>query len=143
MKAPPAILTTIGAIAVGLLSVFAALGYWNTTTDYNRRSPDPYRISFQDPRFSKAAAIIPEDAVVGYQSNLDFASLKGSTAFFGAQYAMTPRVLVDVNSKHPYEYVLANYDEVIDVDTIARQHGWKVEKDFGSGLAVFRKENGQ
>lgn len=143
MKAPPPILTTAGAIAAGLLSVFAALGYWNTTTEYNQRSPDAYRIGFQDSRFGKAAAIIPEDAAVGYATNLDFGTLKGSSAFFGAQYAMAPRVLVSVNSQHPYEFILANFDEVIDAEALAKENGWTVEKDFGAGLAVFRKEGGQ
>ena len=139
MKSRSPILIALGAGVTTLLVLFAAMDFWSRTQDYNRRSPDPYKIGFQEPRFRIAAAAIPEDAVLGYISNLDRDSLEGSTAFFGCQYALTPRILVPADSEFAREFVLGNFSDSTDPASFAAERGMSVVQDFGLGVVLFRK----
>jgi hypothetical protein len=139
MKSRSPLLVGIGAGLVALLVLFAAMDFWRRTLDYNRRNPDPYKIGFQEPRFRKAAAELPDDAVLGYVSNLDRESLEGSTAFFGCQYALTPRILVPAESKLAPDLVLGNFSDFTDPASFAADHGMTLVKDFGLGVVLFRR----
>ena len=86
------VLPAVGAVA--LLCLFAALEYYRATTVANKRSPDPYRIGYQERHFREAAEMLPADAVVGYISNAEFDSIPGAAAFFGAHWALAPRIVV-------------------------------------------------
>jgi len=129
-----------GAAVVAILSLSAALDYWQVITTYNEQYPDPYRIGFQGPRFRAAAAAIPVDAVIGYISNLEFSDIRGSVAFFGAQYALTPRILMAIGDSRAGDLVLGNYSTQVDAAQVARAHHLSVVKDFGAGVILFRRE---
>lgn len=143
MKSRSSIPVLLGAIAVAVLSFFSVTDYWRFTTAYNEKNPDAYRIGFQAPRFRAVAAEVPPNAVLGYISNLDFNDLKGSTAFFGAQYALTPRILVPWGSEHATGLVLGNFSAEIDPESYAVSHGMRLVRNFGAGVFLFRKEQGE
>ena len=132
------VLTGVGLVAI--LSLFAALDYWHAVTSYNEEFPDPYRIGYQQPRFREAAKAIPVDAVVGYISNLEFGDIQGSAAFFGTQYALTPRIVMPFDSPQVQDLVVGNYSTKVDAADVARQNHMSVVKDFGAGVILFRKE---
>ncbi len=129
----------LGVGLVAILSLFAALDYWQITTRYNKAYPDVYRIGFQDARFREVVAAVPDDAVLGYISDADFATIRGSSAFFGAQYALTPRILVPYKSPHARDLILGNYSKKVDPAQVARKRGFELLKDFGAGVILFRK----
>ena len=133
----------VACAVVGLLGCYAALDYYGRTRAANRKSPDFYRIGVQEPRFREIAKEFPEDAIVGYISDVDTDTVIGGTAFFGAQYVLTPRVLVDWDDPESGELVLGNFaDEAQLADTLsrlARDHGLRVVREFEAGVVLFRK----
>jgi len=143
MKSNSSIAVLLGAIAVAVLSFFSVTDYWRFATAYNEKNPDAYRIGFQEPRFRAVAAQVPPNAVLGYISNLGFNDLKGSTAFFGAQYGLTPRILVPWDSEYATGLVLGNFSTQIDPESYAASHGMVLVEDFGAGVILFRKEQGK
>jgi len=136
-------LVAAAAGLVALLALFSAMDFWRATQDYNRTNPDPYRIGYQPRRFAKAAQETPEDAVLGYISDLDFGELHGSTAFFAAQYALTPRILVPWQSEFAKDLVLGSFARLPDVEQVAAENGLTVVRDLGEGVVLFRKGESQ
>ena len=147
MKPRSPIVIGIGAGAAALLCLMAALEYYRSTTVYNEEFPDPYRIGFQEDRFREAGEMIPEDAVIGYISNEDIASVRGSAAYFGAQWALTPRIVVPHASQYVTDLVLGNFSANVETaeitSKIAREQNWQVVRDFDAGVVLFRKEKSE
>jgi hypothetical protein len=77
--------------------------------------------------------------VAGYLSDIPFHDVRGSTAFFGAQYALAPRILVPFPGRHRAGWVVGNFSQPLDYPTLAREHGLSIVKDLGRGLVVFRR----
>jgi hypothetical protein len=126
--------------AVALLSLAAALEHYSAA---RATAADPYGILVQEERFREAGAILPSGAVVGYISDVPFEEVRGSVAFFGAQYALAPGILVDLSSGAASpEWVLGDFARPADLDALARSRGLSVVRDFGRGVMVFRKAAG-
>ena len=140
-RSPLVVLPAVGAVA--LLCLFAALEYYRATKLINKRSPDPYRVGYQERHFREAAGMLPVDAVVGYISNVESDSIPGAAAFFGAQWVLAPRIVVPHDNPRATEFVVGNFSA--DVETadftskIVRDTGMRVVRDFGSGVVLFRK----
>ncbi|MCW5977496.1 MAG: hypothetical protein KIT09_05440 [Bryobacteraceae bacterium] len=130
--------------AVALLSLYSLLDLYQATKFYNQQQPDPYRIGYQAPRFAEAMKMLPPDAVVGYVSNLDFGEIRGSSAFFGAQFALAPRIVVPNDHPASGPLVLGNFSADVETSDIssrlAREQGLRVVRDFDAGVVLFRKE---
>ena len=126
----------IGVGAVAVLSLFAAMEHYRTTALFNERRPDLYRIGFQEPRFREVLKDIPEDAVVGYVSDLPFEDIRGSTAFFGAQYALAPRIVVDSDHPAAVDLVLGNFTPAGERP---EPEGMHVVREYDDGVILYRK----
>lgn len=132
----------LAALAVVIWLVFSAqLGLYEATVRFNKQNPDPYRISFQEPRFREAAAILPLEEPVGYTSNLELNELRGAAAFFGAQYALAPRILIPFPDERAGRFVLGNFSAEVELadatSRLAREHNLKVVRAFDNGVVIF------
>jgi hypothetical protein len=135
---PLRILAGVGLVA--LLALAASLEFYRTTTISNRSSGDPYEVETQVRRLREAAAVLPRDAVVGYVSDVPFDQVRGSAAFFGAQYALAPRVLVELPARESTDWVLGNFSKPADIAAVAQHHQLKLERDLGRGVIIFRRK---
>jgi hypothetical protein len=134
---PPLVLLAIAAAAA--LSSWGALDFYRSASSFAEANPDRHGIAAATDRFRPAAAILPESAVVGYLSDVRFGDVRGSTAFFGAQYALAPRLLVPYPGRHEAPWVVGNFSRPVNYQELARSHDLEVVQDLGRGLAVFRK----
>ena len=138
---PRAPLVVLPAVAlVALLCLFAALEYYGARTVASNRLPV---IGDQERRFREVAEMLPVDAVVGYISNLDSDDISGAAAFFGAQWALAPRIVVPYDSPRATEFVVGNFSADVEAadftSRVTRDTGMHVVRDFDSGVVLFRK----
>jgi hypothetical protein len=125
----------LGAAAV--LSIWGAIAYFGFETAFNEQNRDPYQTAAQAARLADLRASVPEDAVLGYLTDLEPGSLAASTAFNVAQYALAPRLLMQDAGQ---AQVFGNFAHPADFAALGREHGLRVERDFGAGVVLFRKE---
>ena len=127
----------IGIAAATLLSLWGVVEYFGFESAYQRESRDPYRIAAQTARLEGVRAALPENAVLGYLTDLEPGSIAASTAFNAAQYALAPRILERGATQ---AQVLGNFSRPADFAALGRQQGLRLERDFQNGVVLFRKE---
>ena len=137
---------TLAALAVVIWLAFSAqLALYEASLRFNRDNPDPYRISYQEPRFREAAALLPLDEPVGYLSNLELNELRGAAAFFGAQYALAPRILIPFPDARAGRFVVGNFSAEVELSDatsrLAREHNLRVVRAFDNGVVIFENPN--
>jgi len=127
----------IGLAVATALSLWGAGAYFGFETEYQKQNPDPYQIAAQTARLAGARAAIPENAVVGYLTDLEPNTVATWSLFSATQYILAPRIL-----KHDaaQDRVLGNFARPADFAARGRQHGLIVDRDFGNGVVLFRKE---
>jgi hypothetical protein len=130
-------LVTGGVILAAALSLFGSIQYWDAETTYQHQSPDPYRVADQAVRLEAFRDSVPADAILGYLTDAPAEGTLASSMFFAAQYALAPRLLQKGDS---YDLVLGNFTKPADFASVGKQHGLRVERDFGNGVVLFRRE---
>lgn len=126
----------IAAAVAALLPLWGAVAFYDVQKIYNALG-DPYMVDAQAPRFRGLAAEVPEDAVLGYISNADPASALAGALRYSAQYTLAPRLLRE--GPGPVR-TLGNFTHPLDYAAFGATHGLRVERDFGNGVVLFRKE---
>ena len=126
----------IGALAAVLLTVWGAIEFLRLERMWNSEFRDPYLVNVQNDRLGGVRGIIPPEAVVGYITDMEANSVQWSAAFNAAQYELAPRIL-EVGTDR--EWLLANFAGKGDFAAFAQANGFRVERDFGHGVAVMRK----
>jgi hypothetical protein len=134
-EAPYAVKAGIAAAAV--LAVFGLFEYARFESAYQSQNPDPYKVASQFPRFADLRAAVPADAVLGYISDQPLGTLPGDTLFGTAQYALAPRLL---RKDATPDLVIGNFTRQVDFQAIGAQQGLRIEKNFGSGVVLYKKE---
>lgn len=141
MRRGSTFLPLVAASAIVLLSLWALLDLYQATTAYNAKNPDPFRIGYQEPRFREVSAHLPLGEPVGYVSNLELTELRGAAAFFGAQYALAPRILVPFDHPRAGRFTVGNFSAEIDLADItsrlAREKGLRVIRAWDNGVVLF------
>jgi hypothetical protein len=125
------------ALAVAL-SIWGAVSYFGYETEFQRQSRDPYRVAAQSARLAGLRAALPEDAVLGYVTDMEPDCVTASSTFNVAQYALAPRLLRQDTAQ---PRVLGNFAHPADFAAIGRRHGLRVERDFGEGVVLFSREH--
>ncbi len=128
---------TGAVILAAALSLFGSIQYWDAESAYQRQSPDPYRVADQAARFEEFRVSVPDGATLGYLTDVPADGILASSMFFGAQYALAPRLLQKGDS---YNLVLGNFAKPADFRLVGSQHGLSLERDFGNGVVLFRRE---
>ena len=128
---------TAGLGGVALLSIAAAAQAYRSADAYARAYQDPYEINAQPQRLREAVPYLPENAPVGYLSDVSFEVTLGSAAYFGVMYALAPRLMT--RSADGPEWVVGNFSHPLDYAAAGRQHQLELVKDFGNGIVLFRR----
>jgi hypothetical protein len=136
---PLPVLLVVGA--VGFMSLWGCLDFYRSVKLRNSMNNDPYDVAVQLERFRGPDSLLPRTALVGYISDVPFDEARGSAAFFGAQYALAPRILVELSEEQKPEWVLGNFSKLTDYEALASLDQLAVVKDFGRGLIVFRRRS--
>jgi hypothetical protein len=128
----------IGVALAAAISMWGVVQYFGFETAYQRQSRDPYQVAAQAARLEGVAALTPEDAVLGYMTDLDMENLSARVMFNSAQYTLAPRILrQDANAAR----VLGNFARPADFADLGRQRGLGIERDFHNGIVLFRRES--
>ncbi len=119
------------------LSWWGAFAFRDAEASYQARSADPYRIADQGARLANVRAALPPNAVIGYISDIPADNPLSGPVFTVTAYQLAPRIIQMGDS---YAVVLGNFTKPADFASVGRQHGLRVERDFGNGVVLFRRE---
>ena len=126
------------AVAVAaLLSLWGSFEYSGLESAYQQQFRDPYQIAAQFSRLDSVQSVIPEKAILGYLTDAVPGSVVGDAMFNGAQYVLAPRVL---QRGAAFDLVLGNFTKPGDFAALGRAQGLRLERDFGNGVVLFRRE---
>lgn len=127
---------------VALLGIAAAIHLYDRAQAL-RVEPDPYRIGMQADRFAGVQGRVPPGEVMGYITDQSPETVVAQAMYFGAQYALAPRLLTWNHRAHQPAWVLGNFSRPVDVNAIAKERGLAVAADLGSGVVLFHWERGR
>ncbi len=128
-----------GTALAALLSLWGTFEYLGFESAYQRQYADPYKIGAQFSRFDALRASVPENAVMGYLTDLAPESIAAGAMFGGAQYVLAPRLLERTVVGH--DLVLGNFAKPDDFAALGLRYGLRMEHDFGNGVVLFRRES--
>jgi hypothetical protein len=128
----------IGVALAAALSMWGVVEYFGFETAYQKQSRDPYQVAAQAARLEGIAALVPEDAVLGYMTDLEMESPGARAMFNAAQYTLAPRILRQDAAE---ARVLGNFAHPADFGALGQQHGLSIERDFHNGIVLFRKDS--
>jgi hypothetical protein len=120
-----------------LLSLWGSFEYSGLESEYQQQFHDPYQVAAQFSRFESVQSAIPEKATLGYVTDAVPGSVVGDAMFNGAQFVLAPRVL---QKSTALDLVLGNFTKPGDFAAVGRAQGLRLERDFGNGVVLFRKE---
>ena len=132
-----------GAVAALLLAVagvvlLASFDLFQISSAYAAKG-DTYQIDLQLEHFKPVVAALPATARLGYVSDIDPASASGQALFFGAAYALAPRMVVGLERLKPGDLAVGNFSRAQDYAVFGAARGLQVVKDFGDGAVLFKK----
>jgi hypothetical protein len=130
---------TAGIGGIVLLCILTAFQSYRSIDAEARAYQDPYMINAQPERLHGAIPYLPENAEVGYLSDLSFEAVNGSAAYFGVMYALAPRLLT--RSADSPEWVVGNFSHPLDYASAGAAHHLDLVKDFGNGIVLFRRRH--
>jgi hypothetical protein len=125
--------------AVALSAILSLWGVFEFATFepvYQQQNRDVYQITAQLARFDAIRAAAPENAVLGYVTDLS-EGIAADAMFGGAQYALAPRIL---QRNAEQDLVLGNFAKPADFAALGGSHGLRVDRDFGNGVVLYRRE---
>jgi hypothetical protein len=129
----------VGVALATALSMWGAVEYFGFETGYQKQSRDPYHVAAQAARLEGVSALVPEEAVLGYMTDLEPGSPSAWAMFKAAQYTLAPRILLQNNSAQ--SRVLGNFARPADFGAVGKQQGLSIERDFQNGVVLFRKDS--
>jgi hypothetical protein len=126
-----------GVALAALLCLWGGVESYTSESAYQQQYRDPYRVADQFTRLAAFSSAVPADATVGYINDLEFGNITADAMFQSAQYVLSPRIL----RKGPdAEVVLGNFTRPADFGAFGGERGLRLERDFGNGVALFRRE---
>jgi hypothetical protein len=123
-----------GAIVIALFSLMSSVSLLRRTIS-GREHLNGVELPAFKRRISVVRSHLPEDAIVGYVSDLKpDPSLRSQLEYRMTQYALVP-VIVEDNTTHPY--VIGNFHAPV-TDRTPELRGLMIIKDFGDGVLLLR-----
>ena len=129
----------LSVAAAAVLSLWGVIEYYGFEADFHKHR-DPYQIVAQYARFEGLRALTPEDAILGYVTEEESGNALASGMFNAAQYNLAPRLL---EKDKALDWTLGNFSRPFDFAAVGRRYGLRVERDFGNGVILYRKEQRQ
>jgi len=128
------------------VAALACAGAWRSyqvAGEYNAAFADVHRLGFSEARLAAIAERVPANAKVGLITDLDAAG-QGYNAYhaalLGAQNAIAPRMLYQMNDGARPEWALGNFFQPLDFAARGEQLGYVVEADLGNGVILYRRK---
>ncbi len=128
-------------IVVAILAVLGARNSYQTSGDYSAQYPDLYGGVRDEIRFAPLLARIPANAEVGYFTDLDPAQALAGGVFLAAQYAVAPRLLVNLDAQNKPEWAVGNFSKPQDFAAAGEARGYSMVEDLGNGVVLFRRKS--
>ena len=133
-------------IAVAILGVLGAGNSYQTSRDYSGRYPDVYGGAKAEIRFAPLLVRLPANAEVGYFTDLDPSQAVAGGVRLAAQYAVAPRLLLDLDSQNKDgqarpEWAVGNFSKPQDYAAAGGARGYGLVEDLGSGVVLFRRKS--
>lgn len=125
----------VGLAAAAVLCLWGTLETYVFETAYQQQNRDPYRIAAQFDRLAPVATAVPENAILGYLTDVPQGSVTESAMLIGAQYVLAPRLVVRGAER---DWVLGNFTRPADFAAFGRSRGLELQRDFGNGVVLFR-----
>ena len=119
------------------LSLWGAVEHFGFETEYQKQSRDPYRIAAQAERLQGVRAATSDNAILGYITDAEPGSVTASAMLNAAQYVLAPRLL---RQDAGQDFTLGNFTRPADYAAAGAKYGLRVERDFGAGVVLYRKE---
>jgi hypothetical protein len=123
------------------LAVVGAISYCHTVGEKNLSYQAPWMtdvIGSGPERFREVIAMVPPEAVVGYVSDLPDSTQRGQVAFYGARYALAPRLVILHETPQKQDWILGNFSKPVDLAQIEKENRLNLVQDLGSGVVIFR-----
>lgn len=124
-------------VLAAVMSLWGVFEYSRFESVYQQQFRDPYKVSAQFSRLAGVRDAVPENAIIGYVTDLPRGTITDNATFDGAQYVLAPRMLQRTTSS---DWVLGDFAKPDDFASIGRKYGLRMERDFGEGVVLFRKE---
>lgn len=141
MAAPQAsnnLLTGGGIFLSAALTMLGAFQYMDAETTRQSESRDVYKVGAQTARFAEFQTAVPQNAILGYITDVDDAQPIASAMLLSAQYTLVPRLL---ERGVLQDLVLGNFTHPADFVAFGQQRGLKLERDFGNGVILFKRDS--
>lgn len=139
MSGSPARVWTAVFAAI-VLGLAGAVLFYLDVDRFSRDNPDAYKIEEQHRRLAGIVEALPPDAVAGYLSDVPFTKPEGQVYFFGVQYAIAPRLLVEETPQRRQRWVIGSFLRRPDIQALEKEHGIKLVKSYGMGVYLFQRE---
>ncbi len=113
---------------------------WNAVETYQLQNAtaqrDPFMVSQQQDRFAGIAQALPKTEIAGYVSDINDGSPAALALFNTARFTLAPRMLVSDDQR---EWVVGNFSKPPDFAALARDRNLQLVRDFGNGVALFKR----
>ena len=127
-------------VLAALLSLWGTFAYFGAESEHQKQIRDPDQIAAQAVRLAGVRSSTPDNAELGYITDVEPGGVLAQVMFNGAAYVLAPRLL---HQGIAQDWVLGNFSRPADFAAMGRSHGLRIERDLGSGAILFRKENGK
>jgi hypothetical protein len=138
MKEPSSGLVLAACGAVVALALWSTLEFYGASEDMAGPSADVYKIGEQPARYEGVAAALPPTGIFGYVSDVSIRQTLGAVLYSGAQYALAPRLIVELHEQPHAEWVIGSFSKPLDMIQFGSRRGLTLVKDFGSGVVLYR-----
>ena len=126
-----------GVFVAAALCFAGAVSYYRDEAHNQEHSRDPYIVGVQFPRLEGVRNAVPENAVLGYLTDLPAENITAMAMFRSAAYVLAPRL---IRQGQDADWVLGNFTRPADFAALGREHGLRLQRDFGNGVVLYRKE---
>lgn len=142
MQEPRALWRAAAVAALSIVAAYNAVIQFGYADAFAAQTRDPYNVLDMEAKVGRIADRIPVSDRVGYFSDVPFSAPAGQAAFFAAQYALAPRILLreDAASAARARYWLAVFAREQDFAQAGAQRGLVLEQDLGGYVILYRRQ---
>ena len=134
-------MVTAACLAVAVLAVFGSFNSYQNSRTYAAQFPDLYGGAKAQIRFAPLLERVPANAELGYFTDLDPLQPAAGSAFLAAQYAVAPRLLLNVDAQVRPEWAVGNFSKPQDFAAAGAAKGYGIVEDLGNGVVLFRRSS--
>lgn len=137
----------VACVIVAILAVLGARNSYQTSRDFSVQYPDQYGGARAEARFAPLLERFPGDAELGYFTDLDPSQAVAGGVLLAAQYAVAPRLLVDVDAESKLgrqtnlEWAVGNFSKPQDYAAVGATRGYGMAEDLGNGVVLFHRKS--